>query len=154
MEIILLDDGGEIVLWYPLSRSCHSLELSESFWIMDALLEKVKLWLTHSHLPIKSEKALSGIVEWLEANWLEGKVLRVASQHIESLLLAFLGMLGDHVVGVSLIFISNNLLSALVKVNVGEDQVLNCWNIIHFVKVEVNLHTPRKNKVQYSLTRS
>ena len=145
MEVILLDDGREIVLWYPLSRSCHSLELSESLWIMDAFLEQVKLWFTHSHLSIKSEKAFSSIVEWLEANWLKGEVLRVASQHIESLLLAFLGMLGDHVVGVSLIFISNNLLSALVKVNVGEDQVLNSRNIIHFVKVEVNLHTPTEN---------
>ena len=145
MEIILLDDGCEIILWHPLSRSCHSLELCESLWIMDAFLEQVKLWFTHSHLSIKSEKAFSCIVEWLEANWFEGQVLRVASQHIKSLLLAFFWMLGDHVVGVSLIFISNNLLSALVKVNVGEDQVLNSRNIIHFVKVEVNLHTPTEN---------
>ena len=112
---------------------------------MDAFLKKIKFWLTYSHLTIKSEKAFSSIVEWLEANWLKGEVLRVASQHIESLLLAFLGMLGDHVVRVSLIFISNNLLSALIKVYVGEDQVLNSRNIINFVKVEVNFHTPTEN---------
>ena len=145
MEVILLDDGCKIIFWYSLSRSCHSLELSKSLWIMDTFFEKVKLWFTHSHLSIKSEKAFSGIIEWFETNWLESEVLRVASQHIESLLLAFLGMLRGHVVRVSLIFISNNLLPALVKVNIREDQVLNCWNVIHFGKVEVNLMAPTKN---------
>ena len=79
MEIILLDDGGEVILWHPLSGSGHSLELSKSLWIMYALFEQVELWLTHPHLSIKSEEALSRIVEWLQANWLEGQVLRVAS---------------------------------------------------------------------------
>ena len=138
VEIISSNDGGEIVLWDPLSGSCHGLELSESLGIVDAFFEKVKFWLAHSHLPIESEEALSGIVEWLEADGLEGEVLRVASEHIQRLLLALLGMLRDHTVRVPLILIPDDFFSALVKVHVEEDQVFEGWHVVHFCQVEVN----------------
>ena len=75
MEVILPDDCGEIVLWHSLSWSCHSLKLGKSFWVMNALLEEVELGFTNSHLAVKSEKALSSIVESFEANWLEGEII-------------------------------------------------------------------------------
>ena len=75
VEIILLYDGGKIIFRNPLSWCGHSLELCESLWIVNALLEKIKLWFTDSHLSIEPEKALSSIVEWLEADWLESEVL-------------------------------------------------------------------------------
>ena len=117
------------------------MELSESLWIMYALLEQVKFWLTHSHLTIESEQALSGVVEWLEAHWLKCEVLRVASQHVESLLLGLLGVLDGHAVRISLFLVPNDLLSALVKINIEEDETLNSWHVVDLAQVEVNFHT-------------
>ena len=54
-------------------------------------------------------------------------------------------MLGDHVVGVSLFLVSNYLLSALVKVNVRENQVLDRWNVVNLCQIEVDLHASNQN---------
>ena len=64
----------------------------------------------------------------------------MATEDIEGFLLALFWMFGGHVVGVSLIFVSDNLLSALIKVNVEEYKVLKCWDVIDLGKIEVNFH--------------
>ena len=64
----------------------------------------------------------------------------MATEDIEGFLLALFWMFGGHVVGVSFILVSDNLLSTLVKVNVEEDKVLNSWDVIDLGKIEVNFH--------------
>lgn len=54
-----------------LARRFHCVEFGEAFGVVAALFEEVDLGLAHSHLVLKLEEALPGIVEDLEADGLE-----------------------------------------------------------------------------------
>mgnify|MGYP006118573669 CR=1 FL=1 len=75
-----------------MSRSSKGLELGITLRVMNALLEVVELRLAHAHLSVHLKQAFSSFVEWLEADRLELKVLRVASENIKSLFLRVLRM--------------------------------------------------------------
>ena len=74
-EVILPDDGGEVVSWLALHGGGEALELLKPHRVVDALLEEVELGLAHSQQAVHLEEALSRIVEGLKADWLEGQVL-------------------------------------------------------------------------------
>ena len=65
IEVILFNDGGEVLAHIALQGSCLLLEAGELFGVVDALFEEVELWLAHMHLVVHSEKAFTSSVEWL-----------------------------------------------------------------------------------------
>ena len=124
VEIVSSYDGREVVLRHVLAGRGHVSELGEAHRIVHALLEQLHLGLAHSHLTVHLEEALSAVIESLEADWLEREVLSVATQHVERLLLGLLRVSNVQAVGITRVLISDNLLAALIKVNVGEDEAL------------------------------
>ena len=74
-EVVLSDDGGEVVLWFTLDGGSHALELLKADWIVNALLEEVKFRLTHSQEAIHLEEAFSCVVERVKADWFEGETI-------------------------------------------------------------------------------
>ena len=64
----------------------------------------------------------------------------MASEDVESFFLAVFWVLSVHIVRVSLMFKSNDLLSALVEVSIEENKLFESWHAVDFVQVEVNFH--------------
>ena len=64
----------------------------------------------------------------------------MASKNVKGLLFALLRVLGLHVVAISFVLVSDNLLPALVKVNIHEYEILNSRYTVNFVHVEINFH--------------
>ena len=121
MEIVFPNDGGEVVFGDTLAGSCHWLELGEAFRVVDALFKEVEFRFAHSHLAVKSEQALSGIIEGLQAHWLKSEVLRMTPEHIERLCLTLFRVLLVHIGAVTLVLVLDYLFPALVEINVKED---------------------------------
>ena len=124
VEIVSSYDGREEILRHILARRCHVPELGEAHRIVHALFEQLHLGLAHSHLTVHLEEALSAVIESLEADGLKGQVLRVATQHVKSFLLALLRVSNVQAVSIARVLVSNDFLAALIKVNVGEDETL------------------------------
>ena len=123
-EIVLANYSGEVIFWMSLSWGRKWLELCESFGIMDALFEQIDLRFTNPHLSLHLEHAFTCIVEGIEANWFERKILRVAPNKIQCFRLWFLGMSFIHRWSGSLLFVFDDFASALIKVNVEEYHLL------------------------------
>jgi len=124
VEVVLSDNGREVVFGLSLGGSCKSLELGETLGVVHALFELVQLGLANSHCAVHLEHALTSIIEGLEAHGLELQVFRVAAKHVEGFGLCLLGVTLVHGRSGSLLLESQNFLSALVKVNVEEDHLL------------------------------
>lgn len=75
MEVVLAENSREVVLRLSLNWSSKCLESCEGLWIMDALFKEIEFRLAHSHLPIHLEHALTSIIKWIEADWLELQIL-------------------------------------------------------------------------------
>ena len=123
-EVVLANYSGEVIFWMPLSWSRKWLELSESFGVVDTLFEQVEFRFTNSHLSFHFEHAFTCIVERIEADWLKGKILRVAPKKIQCFWFWLLGMSFIHRWGGSLLFKLDDFASAFIKVNVEEDHLL------------------------------
>ena len=73
----------------------------------------------------------------------------MAAKQIKCFFLALLGVALGHRYGVSLLFKSNHLLSAFIKILVEEDHLLIiifytyliAWHIKHLLEIEVNFHS-------------
>ena len=142
MEVVFSNDGREVVFWDALSGGRHRLEFGEAFWVVHAFFKKIEFRLTYSHLTVKSEEAFSCIIESFKTHWLKGEVIRMASEKVECFGLGLFWLSSIHVDWVPLVFESEDLLSAFIEVNVREDEVLNAWQVVHSVEVEVNFHSP------------
>ena len=70
-EVVLADNGSEVVLSFTLYRGSESLESSKAFRVVNALLKVVELRLTDSHLAVHLEQAFSGFIERFKAHRLE-----------------------------------------------------------------------------------
>ena len=124
-EVVFALDCRKVIFCFTLGWRCECLETSKSFWVMDALLEKVELRLTDTHLSVHLKEALSCIIERIIADWLELQVLWVASQHIKSFSLWLFWVTFIHAWCGSLFLVVDDLPSALVKVNVEENHLLH-----------------------------
>ena len=140
-EVVLAMNSGEVILGLTLHGRSQSLEASKSLWVVHTLFKQVELGLANTHLSVHLEHALTSIIEWVVANRFKLQVLRMASQHIERLWLRLTWMSLVHVGGRTLLLIIDNLASALVKVDIEEDHLLNVWHIEDFPEVEVYLVT-------------
>lgn len=74
-EVVLSDNGAEIVFRFTLNGSREALELLEAYGIMNTFFEKVKFRLADAQQSVHLEKALSRVVEGFQAHWLKCKVL-------------------------------------------------------------------------------
>ena len=84
MEVVLLENSGEVVFRFALLGRGHRLELRKSQRVVHALLEHVELGLAHTHLTIHLEHALSGVIERIKAYRFKLEVLRVAAKQVQS----------------------------------------------------------------------
>ena len=76
-EVVLSDNGGEVVTRFTLNGGSHTLELLEADWIVYALFEEIKFRLTYSQEAIHLEEAFSCVVESIKADWLKGKTIDI-----------------------------------------------------------------------------
>ena len=129
-EVVFALDCRKVVFCFTLGWRCECLEASKSFWVMDALLEKVELRLTDTHLSVHLEEALSCIIERIIADWLELQVLWVASEHIKSFGLWLFWMALIHAWSCSLFLVVDDLPSTLVKVHVEENHLLQKYKYV------------------------
>ena len=124
-EVVLAKNGRKVVFSFSLCWCCKCLESGKCLRVMYTLLKEVKFRLAHPHLPFHFKHALASIVKWIETDWLELEVLRVATKEIESFGLGLLGMSLVHGWCCSFLFVVNDLATALVEVNVEEYHLLN-----------------------------